>query len=142
MTPQSFFSPPDVRDMPRSWVSVVSERKRKPSTSARGYGVVHRGVRKRWAPLVASGNVLCARCGLRISPGELWDLGHDDLHRVAVNGGAVGRHPEHRRCNRGTVLHSRPVTVAPREVPPDDPANHRWYGPNGEVWSRPWCDWR
>ena len=126
----------------------MAERKRKLSTEARGYGTVHRATRKRWAALVAGGNVLCARCGLKISPGEQWDLGHDDPHRVAVNGGALGRRPEHRRCNRATVLHSRPVTVAPNlDDYQDDPENGIYWGPPGVDgvpirWSRVWFEWR
>ena len=121
----------------------MTERKRKPSTAARGYGSTHRGVRKRWAPLVASGQVVCARCGFLISPGELWDLGHDDEHRVEVNGGPLGRHPEHRRCNRGTLTHRVPARFREEvEVPPDNPENHVFYGPDGQRWSRVWFEWR
>ena len=83
-------------------------------------------------------------CALRLEdfPGEQWDLGHDDPHRVAVNGGALGRRPEHRRCNRATVLHSRPVTVAPKEIPEDDPEHGMFFGPDGQRWSRVWLEWR
>jgi hypothetical protein len=75
-------------------------RKRRPpqaKTSARGYGRRHQALRKRLAPRVASGVVLCARCGKPILPGEPWDLGHDDHDRTRYNG------PEHRRCNRARV---------------------------------------
>lgn len=61
----------------------------------RGYGVAHQRKRKAWVPKVAAGTVNCWRCGLRISPLEPWDLGHDDLDRT------IWRGPEHVRCNRG-----------------------------------------
>jgi hypothetical protein len=32
--------------------------------------------RKRWAPIVATGQVPCARCRLLIRPGEKWHLDH------------------------------------------------------------------
>ena len=68
---------------------------------------VHRGARRRWAPMVASGTVRCARggaCGRAelvdgelvgglIRPDEEWHLGHPD-------GESVGG-PEHRKCNAG-----------------------------------------
>jgi hypothetical protein len=75
------------------------------STSRRGYGAGYQAVRKRLAPVVASGVVRCSspdcqyldeegRNGL-IGPGEPWDLGHDEFRRI--------RGPEHRRCNRRTA---------------------------------------
>jgi hypothetical protein len=70
--------------------------RRKRSTNARGYGVVHQALRRRWAPKVVAGVVDCDRCGRRIEPGEPWDLGHDDHNRSRWTG------PEHRRCNRAT----------------------------------------
>lgn len=70
--------------------------RRRPSRYVRGYGSVHRNLRKRWEPVVAAGLAACARCGGPIIPGEGWDLGHDDANR----GRYVG--PEHRRCNRAT----------------------------------------
>lgn len=60
----------------------------------RGYGPAHRALRKKWLPLVAQGHVACWRCGEPISPGDPWDLGHDDRNR------SVYRGPEHERCNR------------------------------------------
>lgn len=66
------------------------------TTTARGYGYTHQRTRARIAPLVAAGRALCARCGLRISPLEAWDLGHDDDDRTRYTG------PEHAACNRAT----------------------------------------
>jgi hypothetical protein len=64
------------------------------STTARGYGAQHQALRKEWAPLVATGQVTCPRCGWPISPSQAWDLGHDDHDRTVYRG------PEHQRCNR------------------------------------------
>jgi hypothetical protein len=58
------------------------------------YGRAHRKLRARWAPLIAGGQVLCARCEKPIHPYEHWDLGHADDHSGRYNG------PEHRTCNR------------------------------------------
>lgn len=65
------------------------------SSTARGYGREHRVERERWAPLIATGNVKCWRCGEYIT--GAWDLGHDDLDRSKYRG------PEHSKCNRGTA---------------------------------------
>jgi len=66
-------------------------------TSERGYGWSHRQERQRWQHhRVATGRVICARCGRPINPREPWDLGHDDHDRRSYAG------PEHRRCNRAT----------------------------------------
>jgi hypothetical protein len=67
-----------------------------PKTGARGYGTRHKALRKKLAPLVASGRATCARCGLAIGPEEPWDLGHLDNDRNRYGG------PEHRACNRAT----------------------------------------
>ena len=64
------------------------------TTSQRGYGTAHVKLRAKWAHKVAMGDVLCWRCGLRISALEPWDLGHDDTDRNLYRG------PEHRACNR------------------------------------------
>jgi hypothetical protein len=64
------------------------------TTTARGYGTRHQKLRAMWAPLVARGEVKCARCGRLIAPGTAWDLGHSD-DRLAYRG------PEHaNKCNR------------------------------------------
>jgi hypothetical protein len=63
------------------------------------YGEAHRKVRRRWAPKVRAGKVVCARCGDPILPGEKWDLDHDDedlLQRRYLG-------PSHRSCNRATI---------------------------------------
>ena len=63
------------------------------TAKARGYGRAHRGLRAQWLPVVATGMVLCARCGRVIDVGAAWDLGHTDDRR-----GWSG--PEHAGCNR------------------------------------------
>lgn len=65
------------------------------------HGHAHRKARGRVAPLVASGNATCARCGLPIVPGEPWDLDHDDFDKSRYLG------PSHRRCNRATETHKK-----------------------------------
>lgn len=71
--------------------------KRRLSTARRGYGKVHRLLRRAWASRVARGGVMCVRCERPIHPSEPWDLGHDDFDRSRYSG------PEHRRCNRATA---------------------------------------
>ena len=73
----------------------IERARRRGSTTARGYGGAHRALRKRLAPLVASGQMRCARCGGVIHPGEPWDLGHADGSRTRYHGA------EHAACNRG-----------------------------------------
>jgi hypothetical protein len=75
------------------------------SPEARGYGAGHVAIRRRLAPLVATGLMECARCGLPIEPGQAWDLGHSP-DRTRYSG------PEHahsRDCpkggNRATAAH-------------------------------------
>lgn len=57
----------------------------------RGDGGEHQRLRAAWVPLVATGTVLCARCGEPIGSVESFDLDHV----------AGGRHPSHQVCNRG-----------------------------------------
>lgn len=66
------------------------------SSHARGYGRDHQAERARWAPIVATGHVKCARCRLPIAPAAPWDLGHVDEDRSKYAG------PEHEACNRAT----------------------------------------
>ena len=73
----------------------VERARRRGSTAARDYGGAHRALRKRLAPLVASGQMRCARCGGLILPGTRWDLGHADGDRTRYHGA------EHAACNRG-----------------------------------------
>ena len=55
--------------------------------------MAHKAMRKRLAPIVASGTVTCARCNELISPKDKWQLDHrDDGH------GWLG--PSHARCNQ------------------------------------------
>jgi hypothetical protein len=70
-------------------------------TVERGYGTRHQALRRQLAPLVATGQVRCARCGELIPPGAPWDLGHDDHDRRVYVGA------EHRRCNRATASRRR-----------------------------------
>jgi hypothetical protein len=65
------------------------------TTAERGYGAEHVKTRAQWAPLVATGNVKCWRCGQYIAPDAPWDLGHDDDDRSRYRG------PECQLCNRG-----------------------------------------
>lgn len=61
--------------------------------AARGYGATHYAIRKRLAPVVANGDAVCTRCGMRIRPGEKWQLDHTD-DRTAWLG------PAHAFCNQ------------------------------------------
>ena len=68
-------------------------------TRDRGYNASHRAERARWAPIVATGSVMCARQGPKcvgkpIAPDQDWDLGHTD-DRTGWTG------PECVPCNRG-----------------------------------------
>ena len=66
------------------------------SAAERGYGPDHRALRSTWAPLVATVNVKCWRCGDYIAADAPFDLGHDDADRGKYRG------PEHVSCNRAT----------------------------------------
>ncbi|MGV0041294.1 hypothetical protein [Mycobacterium colombiense] len=65
------------------------------SSTERGYGPAHRALRAHWAPIVATGTVICRRPGCRqpIHPDEPWHLGHTDDRSSSA--------PEHRDCNVG-----------------------------------------
>lgn len=84
------------------------------STTARGYGITHQRERQRLLTLQAAGTTLtCWRCGGPITPGQPWDLGHDDHDRTITRG------PEHRhptgRCpgNRAAPRRRRTRTPTP-----------------------------
>jgi hypothetical protein len=62
-------------------------------TTARGYGSRHQAERRRWEPIVAAGEAICARCDKPIDPTGPFDLGHNE-DRTAWTG------PEHVKCNR------------------------------------------
>lgn len=64
----------------------------RPGRQERGYDASHDAERLRWAPVVARGEVDCARCGKRIGRGEPWALDHRD-----DRAGYLG--PSHRSCN-------------------------------------------
>ena len=72
-----------------------------PTSSERGYGAEHVALRRQWEPLVATGQVICWRCGRTILPDEPFDLGHDDTDRTQW------RSPEHVSCNRAAGGRSR-----------------------------------
>jgi hypothetical protein len=80
-------------------------------TAARGYGWEHQQTRKEWAAAVDAGTVDCWRCGQPITPGQRWDLGHDDHDRTVYRG------PEHLRCNRATNRRGRPRNRYTRRTP-------------------------
>lgn len=68
------------------------------STTQRGYGTAHQQRRRKWRPIVESGNATChAKVCLMpsrwIQPGTAWDLGHTE-DRSDWTG------PEHALCNR------------------------------------------
>lgn len=68
------------------------------STKERGYGSEHQRERRKWKPIVESGQAVChaTTCVMHsriIEPDAEWDLGHTE-DRSAWTG------PEHRRCNR------------------------------------------
>jgi hypothetical protein len=74
---------------------------RPPTTAQRGYDAQHQRMRKRYEPLVRSGQATCWRCDQPIDPEGPWDLGHDDIDRTKYNG------PEHVKCNRGAPSRNR-----------------------------------
>jgi hypothetical protein len=71
---------------------------KRPNTTQRGYDHHHDQARAAWAPVVAQGGVSCRRCHQLITPGQAWDLGHDDNDRT------LPPLPEHARaCNRAAA---------------------------------------
>lgn len=63
------------------------------TTTTRGYGSTHQALRAKWATIIATRTVPCARCGEPIPQGSEFDLGHTDDRT-----GWIG--PEHAKCNR------------------------------------------
>ncbi len=82
-----------VRGVSRCADCATKNDKRRGTRQERGYGTEHVQQRQRWAPHVATGQVLCARCHQPIPPCTPWDLGHND-ERTGWSG------PEHAVCNR------------------------------------------
>jgi hypothetical protein len=87
------------------------------------YGVVHKTMRRRLTPVVATGTVPCARCGDLIGATERWELDHRDDGQ-----GYLG--PSHFRCNR----------LAGWETMMAANGNGRYAGDPALRWSRRWCD--
>lgn len=69
------------------------------TSKERGYDSAHIRGRAKLKPTVDAGEAVCWRCGQPITPGELWDYGHDDDDRT------VHRGAEHMACNRATKTH-------------------------------------
>lgn len=81
-------------------------RKRSPAKriqDRRDYGWTHIKARNRLKPAVATGTVVCAKCGHLIPAGAPWDLGHN-----ADRTGYIGA--LHRRCNRATATVTKPLS--------------------------------
>jgi hypothetical protein len=89
-----------------SVIELLRRRKRpaKPYPSQR-YGAAHRAMRMRLEPVVATGEIACARCGQMIGQGEEWQLDHRDDGR-----GWLG--PSHRRCNAKAGWESMVASVS------------------------------
>jgi hypothetical protein len=114
------------------------------------YGRKHRLERKRWEPIVAAGDAVCARCLRPISPGGRWHLSHDHF---AADGSYEGI--AHASCNiaerNQRVVPKLARQKARKKAVPEWKAallgesEAGWKGPtgpNGEHWSREWYDWR
>ena len=57
-------------------------------------------VRAHLARAIASGDVLCPRCGRLIRPDEPWDVGHELDQALGGNHHLENLRAEHRACNR------------------------------------------
>lgn len=73
------------------------------------WDAAHRARRRAWVPVVATGTVPCARCGVLIRPGEPFDLDH------LAEGLSL---PSHALCNRAAGGASKRVFSA---------RSHRWH---------------
>ena len=67
-------------------------------TTRRGYGTQHQKLRARMKPIVDAGQVICARCGERIQPGQRWCLDHADTAHAHQVGAYLGA--SHAWCNQ------------------------------------------
>lgn len=85
------------------------------STHQRGYGRHHQLLRQQWAPVVATGRVVCHRCDQLIKRGQDWDLGHTDDRK-----GYTG--PEHAECNRSAGS----AKAHARRADPEPQPRTRW----------------
>jgi hypothetical protein len=89
------------------------------TTTARGYGSRHKGLRKWWARRIDGGTVICWRCHRRITRDDPWHLGHDDNDRARYRG------PEHERCSteaaRRLQLEAQRGTGVPAQALRDEP---------------------
>lgn len=65
-------------------------RRKRGNTTQRQYGSAHQRERKRWEPIVRSGQAVCCRCGLPIAPDAVFHLDHDDHDRTRYRGVAHG----------------------------------------------------
>ena len=90
------------------------------------YGWQHQQARAEWAPIVATGRVVCRRCCHTIDRGQAWDMGHDDRDPTRYIG------PEHAHCNRraGALKgNARRTYTSRRHTPPEpdpQPQSRRW----------------
>jgi hypothetical protein len=85
--------------------------------------MAYKAMRQRLAPVVAMGNVECARCGELIEPGSDWDLDHRDDGK-----GWLG--PSHRSCNRRGGWEKMVGANGNCNFVVEEPKR----------WSRRWCD--
>lgn len=101
---------PKVQPEPRCPAHRRDREQQRGTRQHRGYDAEHDRQRAKWAPLVATGNVKCWRCGDYIAASAAWDLGHDDRDRSTYRG------PEHvgRECKVGGNR-----ATAARRISPD-----------------------
>jgi hypothetical protein len=94
------------------------------------YRGAHDRERKRWAKLVAVGDVACARCGGLIDPKAGFDLDHAPDGQSYLG-------PSHRRCNRRTAAHrtaARATLNGERTTRLNLDANGIFEDPAGTYW--------
>ena len=83
------------------------------TTTEKGYDGAHRRQRATLAPLVSSGEAVCARCHQPILPGQPWDLDHTD-DRTGYLGAS------HQHCNRAAGASHALGGVSMHEAPTGD----------------------